>query len=310
MINYTIIIPHKNIPDLLQRGLDSIPVRDDVQVIVVDDNSDVSKVDYDHFPQWKGKNYEFYLTKEGKGAGYARNVGLEHARGKWLVFLDADDFLLPEASSVFDEEIDTEVDIVFFRPKVVFNDNLDLASKRGGSEYIQFVENYLETGDEIELRTRWHSPLSKFIKTSLVFENNIRFEETKYSNDIWFSTLTGCKAKEVAARDTCYYVCTERPGSLTSNFCKKEGELEIRSSAFFRAQQVVKDSGFPVDERLIARFLKRLFDGNRSLFMPYFKAALKISEQSRLGLINRVFESHSFFSRVKRGAYVFFVSLF
>ena len=36
---FSIIIPHKNIPSLLQRCLDSIPKRDDVQIIVVDDNS-------------------------------------------------------------------------------------------------------------------------------------------------------------------------------------------------------------------------------------------------------------------------------
>ena len=71
-INYSIIIPHKNIPQLLQRCLDSIPIRDDVQVIVVDDNSDTDKVNFDNFPKWKGKNYEYYLTKEGKGAGSFR----------------------------------------------------------------------------------------------------------------------------------------------------------------------------------------------------------------------------------------------
>ena len=41
--NYSFIIPHKNCPDLLQRCVDSIPERDDVQVIVVDDNSDNEK---------------------------------------------------------------------------------------------------------------------------------------------------------------------------------------------------------------------------------------------------------------------------
>ena len=45
MINYSIIIPHKNIPNLLQRCLDSIPNREDVQIIVVDDNSDPNIVD-------------------------------------------------------------------------------------------------------------------------------------------------------------------------------------------------------------------------------------------------------------------------
>lgn len=309
MINYSIIIPHKNIPDLLKRCLDSIPVRDDVQVIVVDDNSDENVVDFNHFPRWEGKNYEYYLTKEGKGAGYARNVGLEHIKGKWLVFLDADDFFQPIVSSVFDEEINTEEDIVFFRPKVVFNDNLELASKRGGSEYIRFIDKYLETGDEVELRTRWHSPCSKFVKSSLVIENSFRFEETKYSNDVLFSTLTGCKAKTITARDKSYYVITERTGSLTSEFCQKEGELEIRSSIFLRAQQIVKENGYPIDERLAIRFMRRLFGRDRGQFSHFFKAVLKMSEQSRFSLIKKVFEPNSFVSRVKREAYVFLVSL-
>lgn len=310
MINYSIIIPHKNIPDLLQRCLDSIPVRDDVQVIVVDDNSDESVVDFSHFPRWEGKNYEYYLTKEGKGAGFARNVGLEHVKGAWLVFLDADDFLLAEVSDIFDEEINTKEDIVFFRPRFVYNDNLELTSKRGGSGYIRYIECYIETGEEMELRTRWHSPWSKFIKTSLVVENDIRFEETKYSNDVMFSTMTGCMARKIVARDKGYYVITERTGSLTSRFCQKEGELEIRSSAFLRAQQIVKENGYPVDERLAICFMRLLFKRDRSQFILFFKAVLKMSEQSRFALINRVFEPNSFVSRVKRGAYVFLASLF
>ena len=40
IINYSIIIPHKNTPNLLQQCLDSIPYRDDIQIIVVDDNSE------------------------------------------------------------------------------------------------------------------------------------------------------------------------------------------------------------------------------------------------------------------------------
>ena len=53
---YSIIIPHKNIPKLLQRCLDSIPERDDVQVIIVDDNSDPAIVDFEHFPGLQRKN--------------------------------------------------------------------------------------------------------------------------------------------------------------------------------------------------------------------------------------------------------------
>ena len=45
MINYSIIISHKNIPDLLSRCLDSIPKREDIQIIVVDDNSEDQYLD-------------------------------------------------------------------------------------------------------------------------------------------------------------------------------------------------------------------------------------------------------------------------
>lgn len=39
MIKYSIIIPHHNVPTLLERCVNSIPQRDDIQIIVVDDNS-------------------------------------------------------------------------------------------------------------------------------------------------------------------------------------------------------------------------------------------------------------------------------
>ena len=42
-ITYTFIIPHHNCPELLDRCLTSIPQRDDIQVIVVDDNSLVDR---------------------------------------------------------------------------------------------------------------------------------------------------------------------------------------------------------------------------------------------------------------------------
>ena len=94
-ILYSIIIPHKDIPCLLQRCLDSIPPRDDVQIIVADDDSSPDVVDFAHFPGSDRTDVEILFTKEGRGAGYARNCGLARAKGRWLVFADADDFFLP-----------------------------------------------------------------------------------------------------------------------------------------------------------------------------------------------------------------------
>ena len=92
VVNYSIIIPHYDIPDLLVRCLKSIPVREDVQVIVVDDYSPGNEEYAARYPELTRPFVEFYTTASHGGAGCARNVGLQHARGRWLAFADADDF--------------------------------------------------------------------------------------------------------------------------------------------------------------------------------------------------------------------------
>lgn len=309
-ISFSVIVPHRDCPTLLQRCLDSIPVREYLQIIVVDDNSNPSIVDFDHFPGTNRDDVEVFFTKEGKGAGFARNVGLEHAEGKWLLFLDSDDFLLPSVIDIFDEEIDAKEDIVYFRPKFVFSDNLDLTSSRGDSVYNRYIDEYFETGNEIKLRTRWHSPWSKIIKRSLVIEKNIRFDEIKYSNDVMFSTLVGCIANRIGVREKSFYVVTEREGSLTSHFCQKEGELEIRASVFFKSQQIVREFNFPLYEESAARFLRRLFYGNRHLFKYFFKLFCQLSGNTRIQLLNQIFEANRPLSRIKREALAFLITMF
>ena len=123
-ILYSIIIPHKDIPCLLQRCLDFIPSRDDVQIIVADDDSSPDVVDFAHFPGSDRTDVEILFTKEGRGAGYARNCGLARAKGRWLVFADADDFFLPGFLNVLDTYRNTDYDLITFRAETVDSDTL------------------------------------------------------------------------------------------------------------------------------------------------------------------------------------------
>ena len=113
LCNFTFIIPHKNIPSLLQRCIDSIPQREDVHIVVVDDNSDSCQVDFSHFPGLNNPFVEVIFTKEGYGAGYARNVGLKQVQSKWVLFADADDFFTPELNVFLDKYKDSTADVVF-----------------------------------------------------------------------------------------------------------------------------------------------------------------------------------------------------
>lgn len=92
MINYSFIIPHKNSPQLLNRCVNSIPRRDDVEIIVVDDNSDPNVVDWKSFKFDDTRCLTLIQDHSCKGAGNARNVGIDNAHGRWLLFADADDY--------------------------------------------------------------------------------------------------------------------------------------------------------------------------------------------------------------------------
>ena len=303
MVNYSIIIPHKNSPELLQFCLDSIPIRDDVQVIVVDDNSDADKVDFEHFPQWKGKNYEYYLTKKSGGTGFALNVGLEYACGKWVLFSGADDYFLPSIGEIFNEEKDTEADMVYFRPKAVMLKDRVSPSKRA-DYYNAIIDRFFASYDEMELRCRFFSVCSRLIKSEMILEKKIRFDEIQYSNDNLFAVKIGVSAEKIEVRDKPLYCITESGNTLTSNFMNKPGELQIRSDAFFRAQMVLHEHAYPVDEEEALRFLRKLFSNDRNAFVMNFNRMRKMGYK-KSWLIHEVFKGNKRNARIKRTVYTF-----
>ena len=140
MINYSVIIPHKNCLDLLYRCLESVPNREDVEVIVVDDNSGIDDIEVQIRRNTKLQNLKIIVLSESRYAGGARNKGLEVATGQWLVFMDADDFLTPNAFDVMDCHLDSEHDIIFFAHSAAYSDTLEPAERLGTR--LKYIEEY------------------------------------------------------------------------------------------------------------------------------------------------------------------------
>lgn len=228
-INYSFIIPHKNCPNLLKRCLDSIPKRSDIQIIVVDDNSSDDKVEFSDFPGLGEDCVEVYFTKEGKGAGFARNIGLKHAKGKWLVFADADDFFVKDCIDVFDRYVDDSInDIIYF--KVVTSDKLsseeyDISSidDNRAKEF-----NMVLNSDKKKVLLSYVVPWSKMIRRDIVIENNISFDEIICANDVMFSVRLFDYVRNIKVSDERLY-CVTRPTSrnLTSKKDFKSGKTRL-----------------------------------------------------------------------------------
>lgn len=222
-INYSIIIPHKNIPDLLQRCLDSIPRREDIQIIVVDDNSDSDKVDFGHFPGIDEPNIEIYFTKESRGAGYARNVGLEHARGKWLLFADADDYYTDGFIDSLDVYVNFEYDILYY------NVCSNVSGKYDRSIYINDIyERYFKRKIRLySFKFLTWSPWNKMFSSDFIMRNNIKFEEIPIGNDAFFSLIANEKTENIFVIKDKLYCITYNPQSIT--YSKRTFQREVDS---------------------------------------------------------------------------------
>ena len=240
----SIIIPHHNTPDLLKRCLLSIPKRDDVQVIVVDDKSDDSYLPAVRKIQECFSPWEFIYLTEGKGAGHARNVGIDYSKGDWLLFADSDDYFVSDFSSLLDRYYSSEEDIIYFRNLSVLSDDTAIVSHRD-DWVIRLFDQYSKDHNDKRIRCNHCVPWGKIIRRSYIIDYHIRFDEVMYSNDVMFALLSGCSAKSVAVINRPIYVLTEREGSLTSQFASKPKELAIRTDVCFRAYQYIQTLGEP-----------------------------------------------------------------
>jgi len=210
LIKYSIIIPHKNSPNLLKRCIDSIPRRNDVQIIIVDDNSDSNIVDFNNFPGLKENNIEIYFAKEDKGAGYARNVGLKHAKGKWLLFADSDDYYDNNFLNIIDENIKSDYDIIFY--DIFSNDEGNCnRAKKINNDY----REYFKTNNLNIIKYKNWVPWNKIISHKFIEDNKLKFEEIPVGNDAMFSLNASLKAKQVKVLPNKLYCVTYQPQSIT-----------------------------------------------------------------------------------------------
>lgn len=257
MIKISVIIPHYNIPELLVRCINSIPEREDIQVIVVDDCSPNADTYKQKYPELLRPNVELYSTPKGGSAGRARNIGLDHAKGEWLSFIDADDFFPENIGQLFDQLTSREEDLIFTDFLTVMSDDISVVSTRD-NWYKSLIERYSKCHEESIMRFKFDSMWGKLIRKDLVDCHHCRFSETRWSNDCYFAVRVGIFAKQIYVSPEVGYILTERSGSLASDYCGTVEETVVRTDVALRIRQMLVENNIPLGTANPTMYLNQL----------------------------------------------------
>lgn len=191
MKNYSfisIIVPIYKIPEsYLKKCLDSILTQnfEDIEVILVDDESPDKCGDIcDEYANIDSRIR--VIHQKNQGVSVARNAGIDAANGKWISFVDGDDWLEPDYVSKFYEiTLNDNSDIIMcdcyvnYSSREVKNKFFnDFEIKTTGKEKDRFLLQYLCSkicNDDLAT-TDVGSPWAKIYKREFLIKNNLRFK--------------------------------------------------------------------------------------------------------------------------------------
>lgn len=269
----SIIIPHFNSSKSLIRLLKSIPKDRDIEILVIDDQSNTEELNGIYIST-EYKYIKLLKNNKEKSAGTCRNIGLKAAKGKWILFADADDFFVRDAFDILKKFENSEKDIIFFKPISCYSDTLLPAERH--KIFGNLIDKYLEDKsiEKLEdIKYKFIVPWSKLIRKSLIDKNKIFFDEVLASNDVMFSLKSSFKSKEIEISDEIIYCVTVHKGSLTMNMNKKI--FYSRADVHQRKNIYLKEIG---KEKYITPGLSLLVLGKRNgikTFLYSIKIVLK-----------------------------------
>lgn len=213
MPKITVFVPAYNVEDYIERCLDSIvnQTMQDFEIIVVNDGSpDHSEEVILNYQKKEPRLRYFY--QENQGLGEARNKGIREAKGKYICFIDSDDYIEPTyLEDLYDAILKEKAEIAYCGMRRVTKEN-------------KILEEFMQSEDEL-----WSfeqpSACNKLYKTSLFSDYHIYFPaKTLYEDLGTIPKLLMVSKKNVQVPKILYnYFVNE--GSITQTYNKRVLEM-------------------------------------------------------------------------------------
>lgn len=203
MPTYSIIIPVYNTKNFLVKCIESLKKQTyrDFEVILVDDCS--TDGSYELCCEVSKEDSRFITLKqpENKRQSAARNLGLEHASGKYVLFIDSDDYVennLLESISEYMKDYSCDL-LTWGMYYDIIKKNGDISitsSPLNAREFKSLKYPSPQDWNDVILNTFFASPCNKLYRTDIIKKNNLKFDEMCVDFEDFIFNIDYCRYVE------------------------------------------------------------------------------------------------------------------
>ena len=210
MLKYSVIVPVYNVENYLSRCIDSLLAQNyaDLEILLIDNGSnDQSGQICENYAAQFSNITAYHIPN--KGVGSARNFGLSKAKGEFICFVDADDYLVGNLFSDVESQLDSQLDLLVFSYYNSIEKNL---SEINRSAKILPTEGKKDKGEfialfqELWLTDMMYTVWNKIYRKEFLEEHQIIFESYELGEDVRFNLNVYQHVNAVFLVKSGYYV--------------------------------------------------------------------------------------------------------
>lgn len=219
-IQISFILPVYNVEDYVAECINSIISQKDFryEIILIDDGStDNSGCICDEFAD-KYENIKSFHKNNG-GLSDARNYGIHKAKGKYILFVDSDDYIDSKFLATLNAYLkDIREDVVFLNAIKVYPDGRKVRMDNGYDKYPFYEIDKSIFMDRLTRIDKYPaSACDKLIMRKFILNNNLYFEKGRLSEDIEWTLRVLLRSNSIRYLDIDYYYYRQnRIGSISS----------------------------------------------------------------------------------------------
>ena len=235
----SIIVPVYNTEKYLERCLTSLieQTKKEIEIIIINDGSTDNSEKI--IKKYKDSRIK-YIKNVNQGIGATRNEGIERAQGKYLMFVDSDDYI----------EQDT-CEVLFTKAE---KDNLDMVicdfyrecenGEKKEERILDFENTTIKETPELLYKINL-SPWNKLYSTKMIKDNNILFEEELKYEDTPFVFISMDKSKQIGKVNKClnhYIIHSNSETTIRDERCFDIFEIIRIVRDYFDNKEYAKES--------------------------------------------------------------------